>query len=395
MHINKGRLHAFRKQSPPDDVSPEQFCVSVAWDWLYQGSTPEAVGAELQEPLSCASFNAAAKVPSLSHTDAAVLHGSLAHKARQEATAKLKASAAAARPTTIGAATSAATADAASNRCDYLGDDRHALLGGLKPALASVVDRQQREAWAANFAQVHGKYELGSGAASRSSLPNGGYGGGGGGGLSGSGSRRRGAKASPNKPMPAAAADEDVPTASTNSTDATDAASATTSVTETSVVSASATATAAAAAVDSAALPSTTTTTTTATAAASMTLPADSEQANMEAQLLTRVLSLELYGTFPVDLNVPTAARLVASAPPLPKDDSHASDLRSPHRALPLQLEVDGDGSAVHAKKREMTPYANAPAALPLASAVEDPFSCDAYVCRSCARELAHAYLQV
>jgi hypothetical protein len=198
--------------------------------------------------------------------------------------------------------------------------------------------------------------------------------------------------------MPAASADEAAPTAataSTNSSDATDAASATTSKVETSVVSATATATAAAAAVDSAALPSTTTTTTTATAAASMTLPAGSEQANMEAQLLTRVLSLEHYGTFPVDVNVPFAARLVASAPPLPKDDSHASDLRSPHHALPRQLEVDGDGSAVHAKKREMAPYASAPAALPLATAVEDPFSCDAYVCRSCARELAHAYLQV
>ena len=33
VHINKGRLHAFRKRSPPpgSGASSEQFCVSVAW----------------------------------------------------------------------------------------------------------------------------------------------------------------------------------------------------------------------------------------------------------------------------------------------------------------------------------------------------------------------------
>ena len=85
LHINKGRLHAFRKKQPAlllggADASgaraatatatgvgsaPEEFCVSVAWDWLYQGSSPDAVAAEVAEPLINAAHNVREGVPSL------------------------------------------------------------------------------------------------------------------------------------------------------------------------------------------------------------------------------------------------------------------------------------------------------------------------------------------
>lgn len=42
IHINKGRLHAFRKKKPPPGQreSAKDVCISVAWDWMFQGFTP-------------------------------------------------------------------------------------------------------------------------------------------------------------------------------------------------------------------------------------------------------------------------------------------------------------------------------------------------------------------
>ena len=42
IHINKGRLHAFRKKKPPagQRESAKDVCISVAWDWMFQGFTP-------------------------------------------------------------------------------------------------------------------------------------------------------------------------------------------------------------------------------------------------------------------------------------------------------------------------------------------------------------------
>jgi hypothetical protein len=66
MHINKGRLHAFRKLSaaklPDEDChaaqraelvkvegldDEEQFCISIAWDWMNRGFTPEGISREV------------------------------------------------------------------------------------------------------------------------------------------------------------------------------------------------------------------------------------------------------------------------------------------------------------------------------------------------------------
>ena len=81
VHINKGRLHAFRKKRPADPTCPEEFCVSVAWDWLYQGSSLAGAAAEVREPLLCAEKNKGKQVPSLGHVETAMTHAVLAANA--------------------------------------------------------------------------------------------------------------------------------------------------------------------------------------------------------------------------------------------------------------------------------------------------------------------------
>jgi hypothetical protein len=77
VHINKGRLHAFRKMSPIrlpardchfdlrselltelDTTAPEVFlCFSIAWDWMYRGVTSEGICREVIATLECAILN--------------------------------------------------------------------------------------------------------------------------------------------------------------------------------------------------------------------------------------------------------------------------------------------------------------------------------------------------
>jgi hypothetical protein len=84
MHINKGRLHAFRKLSvaklPDDDChavqrvklvaeegfgEEEQVCISVAWDWMNRGATPEGMNREVCTILEGAILNRKVGVRSL------------------------------------------------------------------------------------------------------------------------------------------------------------------------------------------------------------------------------------------------------------------------------------------------------------------------------------------
>ncbi|KAL9189365.1 hypothetical protein ACHAXT_009040 [Thalassiosira profunda] len=78
VHINKGRLHAFRKLAPvplrPTDchahlrqevlaelqnkgVKTEVICFSVAWDWMFKGVTSEGINREVSGILECARLN--------------------------------------------------------------------------------------------------------------------------------------------------------------------------------------------------------------------------------------------------------------------------------------------------------------------------------------------------
>jgi hypothetical protein len=82
VHINKGRLHAFRKVTneplPADDChaklranlmipgtnepvigpgKPEVLCVSVAWDWMFRGVTAPGINREIVNTIECAALN--------------------------------------------------------------------------------------------------------------------------------------------------------------------------------------------------------------------------------------------------------------------------------------------------------------------------------------------------
>lgn len=96
VHINKGRLHAFRKLSyallPPDDCHSklrqelilsissdsnqslnESLCISVAWDWTYRGFTSEAINRELSSMMECAALNRYHGAQSLAIPETSVL----------------------------------------------------------------------------------------------------------------------------------------------------------------------------------------------------------------------------------------------------------------------------------------------------------------------------------
>ena len=93
VHINKGRLHAFRKMStsnlPPTDChsklrqknieklklgTSEQICISVAWDWMYRGVTSEGINREIVSTLDCAELLRHHRTQSLAIPGTAILH---------------------------------------------------------------------------------------------------------------------------------------------------------------------------------------------------------------------------------------------------------------------------------------------------------------------------------
>ena len=72
VHINKGRLHAFRKMSctklpshdchyelrnkliADENLTKDVTCVSIAWDWMYRGISVKGISEELKSTLDCA-----------------------------------------------------------------------------------------------------------------------------------------------------------------------------------------------------------------------------------------------------------------------------------------------------------------------------------------------------
>ena len=92
VHINKGRLHAFRKLSPfalpPSDChaelraavleqsenpSIEQTCISVAWDWEFKGATAEGINREMVSTLECSKLNRKHNMQSLAVPETSIL----------------------------------------------------------------------------------------------------------------------------------------------------------------------------------------------------------------------------------------------------------------------------------------------------------------------------------
>ena len=91
IHINKGRLHAFRKLCPSilpvEDchaaqradlvneqmIRKDELCISVAWDWMFRGVTETGINREISATMSCAELNRQNEVVSLGIPGAALL----------------------------------------------------------------------------------------------------------------------------------------------------------------------------------------------------------------------------------------------------------------------------------------------------------------------------------
>jgi hypothetical protein len=91
VHINKGRIHAFRKMLPveladtdchsklrknivsTDGISEETICLSIAWDWLFLGNTNQGINQEVEACLEVTSLNRARKLKSLACPETCLL----------------------------------------------------------------------------------------------------------------------------------------------------------------------------------------------------------------------------------------------------------------------------------------------------------------------------------
>lgn len=104
VHINKGRLHAFRKMStanlPEQDchaqlrrttieakgiAGEEKLCVSVAWDWMYRGVTQEGINREVSTVLEASTLTRRNGVTSLAISELSLLQMAKAIPARSPA----------------------------------------------------------------------------------------------------------------------------------------------------------------------------------------------------------------------------------------------------------------------------------------------------------------------
>jgi len=103
IHINKGRLHAFRKLSPfalpssdchaelrtevlqkGGNPLVEQTCMSVAWDWEYKGVTAEGINREMASTLECSKLNREHNVQSLAVPETSILFMARRHVSEHE-----------------------------------------------------------------------------------------------------------------------------------------------------------------------------------------------------------------------------------------------------------------------------------------------------------------------
>ncbi len=92
VHINKGRIHAFRKMSSVNlaktdchcalrdrilsSLHPSEslLCASIAWDWMYKGITPEGINREVSSILECARLNSSRRLQSLAIPETTLLY---------------------------------------------------------------------------------------------------------------------------------------------------------------------------------------------------------------------------------------------------------------------------------------------------------------------------------
>ena len=142
VHINKGRLHAFRKLTPDvvdaNDCHKElrlhvvknetmeklqNICISVAWDWMYLGNSSEGVNREVVSILECTAINKILRKLSLAIPELCIL--ALAQKHMSHIHSKM--------PFSTSFLTSKRTLLPNQNDAD------HKVLSGILPALQFLI----------------------------------------------------------------------------------------------------------------------------------------------------------------------------------------------------------------------------------------------------------------
>ena len=145
VHINKGRVHAFRKLTPESlsaedchyklreellrtvEFSPDgELCISVAWDWMFRGTSSEGVCRELVSVLECAALNRVHRNQTLAIPELAMLQ-----MARSLTS-----------PTLLEPRKSSFLKLVPSNQNDVSRDTIKNVLRGILPSLRYVVEKQ-------------------------------------------------------------------------------------------------------------------------------------------------------------------------------------------------------------------------------------------------------------
>jgi len=147
LHVNKGRMHAFRKLAPSKlcktdchfdlrndvlkaKVQPtKDICFSIAWDWMYKGVTCDGINREVSGILECARLNREHELPSLAIPETSLLFLAKQSIAKHQLGSK------------IGAANSLFEMDIPqkSKQRERSEPDAETVLRGILPSLASVV----------------------------------------------------------------------------------------------------------------------------------------------------------------------------------------------------------------------------------------------------------------
>eukprot|EP01052_Picozoa_sp_SAG31_P038298 SAG31_NODE_5090_length_2748_cov_29.337197_3_plen_437_part_01 len=82
VHINKGRLHAFRKKAPITKETSKDICISVAWDWMFEGTDGPSIENEIGTAFNNLRQNKVNSRESLAISSSTLLQGSFAHMAK-------------------------------------------------------------------------------------------------------------------------------------------------------------------------------------------------------------------------------------------------------------------------------------------------------------------------
>jgi hypothetical protein len=98
LHINKGRLHAFRKmsRSPLEandchstirknvifecGINQNIVCRSVAWDWMYLGNTREGIQEEVSQMLDSIKLAKEKNIQTLAIPELSIIRTAIEHK---------------------------------------------------------------------------------------------------------------------------------------------------------------------------------------------------------------------------------------------------------------------------------------------------------------------------